>query len=71
MFNRHLLQPPPAPPLPRLPIENNPLRDHFAGLALMGALAYPGTKIAAKNTPQDYAELAYQMADAMLSERAK
>ena len=47
------------------------LRDHFAGLAFQGFLAYAA--IAGRYTPPDdeLASEAYKMADEMLKERAK
>ena len=47
------------------------LRDHFAGVALQGLLAYAATT--GKYAPPDdeLAREAYEMADAMLKERAK
>ena len=47
------------------------LRDHFAGLAMQGFLAYAATS--GKYAPPDdeLAREAYKMADAMLKERAK
>ena len=47
------------------------LRDHFAGLALQGFLAYAATT--GKYAPPDdeLARESYKMADAMLKERAK
>ena len=47
------------------------LRDHFAGLALQGFLAYAATT--GKYAPPDdeLARESYKMAEAMLEERAK
>jgi len=47
------------------------LRDHFAGLAMQGFLAYAATT--GKYAPPDdeLAREAYKMAEAMLKERAK
>jgi hypothetical protein len=47
------------------------IRDHFAGLAMQGFLAYAATT--GKYAPPDdeLAREAYKMADAMLKERAK
>ena len=41
------------------------LRDYFAAKALQGMLAEPSLKA----TPQEFAERAYMVADAMLKER--
>jgi hypothetical protein len=50
---------------------NMTLRDHFAGLALQGFLAYAATT--GKYAPPDdeLARESYKMADAMIKERAK
>jgi len=47
------------------------MRDHFAGLAMQGFLAYAATT--GKYAPPDdeLARESYKMADAMLKERAK
>ena len=47
------------------------LRDHFAGLAMQGLLAYVATT--GKYAPPDdeLARESYKMADAMIKERAK
>lgn len=47
------------------------LRDHFAGLAMQGFLAYAATT--GKYAPPDdeLARESYKMADAMIKERAK
>ena len=47
------------------------LRDHFAGTALQGFLAYAATVGTYAPPDDELAQQAYQMADAMLKERAK
>jgi hypothetical protein len=48
------------------------LRDHFAGQALIGQLAFsPRDEFEKVHHPVDVAELAYWFADAMLAERQK
>lgn len=66
--------PEPLPSAPAAPSEKEidmPLLDYFAGQALggylAGRLAIPNTEV----SPYDVAELAYQYAEAMLSERVK
>lgn len=46
------------------------LRDLIAMRALSGLLAYPNTRIDIEKV-QEYAHLAYKLADAMLEERVK
>ena len=43
------------------------LRDYFAGQALAGLMADPN----AEGTPEAFARIAYQIADAMIAERNK
>jgi hypothetical protein len=50
---------------------NMTLRDHFAGTALQGFLAYAATVGTYAPPDDELAQQAYQMADAMLKERAK
>lgn len=60
--------------IPAFPVPDNTtggsgmtLRDYFAGQALMGMLAdHTGVPI-----PERFAQLSYEIADAMLKERAK
>jgi len=47
------------------------LRDHFAGLAMQGFLAYHATAGTYAPPDDELAREAYAMADAMLKERAK
>ena len=48
------------------------LRDHFAGQALIGQLAFsPRDEFDKVHMPDDVAALAYRFADAMLAERQK
>lgn len=48
------------------------LRDWFAGQALAGQLAFsPSDSFDKAHQPADVARICYQMADAMLAERAK
>jgi len=47
------------------------LRDHFAGLAMQGFLAYAATTGKYAPPDDDLARESYKMAEAMLKERAK
>lgn len=47
------------------------LRDHFAGQALVGLLAFSPADIEGQYDPDDAARIAYRMADAMLAARDK
>ena len=47
------------------------LRDYFAAKALQGAIADPNVNPATPDGQAVFAEFCYQLADAMLSERAK
>lgn len=47
------------------------LRDYFAGRALLGLYSFVRPADPADQAPRRFAQIAYEVADAMLAERAK
>ena len=62
---------PHAPPDARATSADVPLRDWFAGQALVGLIPSPARPGVLPLSPPDMARVAYQYADAMLQARSK